>query len=140
MLDREREMAWQEHQRARFLRPDAARYVRPDAARFVRPRTDAAAVMSRLQKSSDRHDASDAYDLNREVRSVASDLRELRWILSELKLMHLCRQLIRKYGFNPSQPRVPAGDPDGGRWTDAGGGQIRFAASEPPHPRATCPA
>jgi hypothetical protein len=28
--------------------------------------------------------------------------------------------LIRKANFNPSQPRVPAGDPGGGRWTDTG--------------------
>jgi hypothetical protein len=24
--------------------------------------------------------------------------------------------------FDPSQPRVPAGSPDGGQWTDGGGG------------------
>lgn len=33
-------------------------------------------------------------------------------------------KLIRlrlKAGFNPSQPRVPAGDSDGGQWTDSGG-------------------
>jgi hypothetical protein len=28
----------------------------------------------------------------------------------------------RKAGFNPNQPRVPAGNPDGGQWTDSGGG------------------
>ncbi len=27
-----------------------------------------------------------------------------------------------KAGFDPNQPRVPAGDPDGGQWTDGGGG------------------
>ena len=27
-----------------------------------------------------------------------------------------------KANFNPNQPRVPAGSPDGGQWTDAGGG------------------
>jgi pimeloyl-ACP methyl ester carboxylesterase len=27
-----------------------------------------------------------------------------------------------KSGFNPDQPRVPAGNSDGGQWTDAGGG------------------
>ncbi|MGD9614245.1 MAG: hypothetical protein AB7H90_11370 [Alphaproteobacteria bacterium] len=26
-----------------------------------------------------------------------------------------------KANFNPNQPRVPAGNPDGGQWTDAGG-------------------
>lgn len=28
-----------------------------------------------------------------------------------------------KAGFDPNQPRVPAGNPDGGQWTDAGGSQ-----------------
>jgi hypothetical protein len=27
-----------------------------------------------------------------------------------------------KANFNPNQPRVPRGNPDGGQWTDAGGG------------------
>lgn len=30
-------------------------------------------------------------------------------------------QLAIKAGFNPSQPRVPAGNPDGGQWTSGGG-------------------
>jgi hypothetical protein len=34
--------------------------------------------------------------------------------------VHLC--LLRlKAGFNSNQPRVPAGNPDGGQWTDASG-------------------
>jgi len=31
----------------------------------------------------------------------------------------------RRAGFNPSQPRVPAGNPDGGEWTREGGGSLR---------------
>lgn len=30
--------------------------------------------------------------------------------------------LLLKANFNPSQPRVPAGSADGGRWTDGSGG------------------
>ena len=37
---------------------------------------------------------------------------------------------LRKAGFNPNEPRVPAGNPDGGRWTRAGGD----AASGPSMP------
>lgn len=29
--------------------------------------------------------------------------------------------LAEKAGFNPDQPRVPAGNPDGGQWTGSGG-------------------
>jgi hypothetical protein len=32
--------------------------------------------------------------------------------------------------YNPNQPRVPAGHPDGGQWTKEGGGTVRLAASE----------
>jgi hypothetical protein len=31
------------------------------------------------------------------------------------------RRQSGKANFNPNQPRVPAGSPDGGQWTDAGG-------------------
>ena len=37
-------------------------------------------------------------------------------------------------GFNPDQPRVPAGNPEGGQWTSGGGGRerIRLAAADRP--------
>ena len=38
----------------------------------------------------------------------------------ETKLQAL-REAV-KANFDPNQPRVPAGNPDGGQWTDAGGG------------------
>ncbi len=34
-----------------------------------------------------------------------------------------------KANFNPNQPRVPAGTPEGGQWTDAGGGDTSSAGS-----------
>jgi hypothetical protein len=37
----------------------------------------------------------------------------------ELQRLH-AQRLARKY--SPEQPRVPAGNPDGGQWTDADGG------------------
>src|SRR3712207_6683082 len=38
----------------------------------------------------------------------------------DLALLKLRRALWRKY--RPDQPRVPAGNPDGGQWTSEGGG------------------
>ena len=32
------------------------------------------------------------------------------------------REQARKANFNPNQPRVAAGNPDGGQWTSEGGG------------------
>ncbi len=40
------------------------------------------------------------------------------------------RLLLRKGGFRPDQPRVPAGNPDGGQWTDEFG-QIILASYDP---------
>jgi len=43
------------------------------------------------------------------------------------------RLLLRKTGFNPDQPRLPAGQPGGGRWTDGGGdGPAPSADALPP--------
>lgn len=66
--------AYDAHQRARWMRPDAYRWLRPDATRYLVPGSDPAKIFP-------------AFD--------------------------------RK--FNPNQPRVPAGSPDGGQWTDGGG-------------------
>jgi hypothetical protein len=48
-------------------------------------------------------------------------MRSLLWAnVVEAKLHDLERAL--KANFNPNQPRVPAGNPDGGRWTSTGSG------------------
>lgn len=38
----------------------------------------------------------------------------------------------RKAGFNPAQPRVPAGNPDGGQWTSEEGNGARAETSANP--------
>jgi len=45
----------------------------------------------------------------------------------ELRRLRLAVALKR---FNPSQPRVPAGNPDGGQWTSGGGGGNSEPSSE----------
>lgn len=54
----------------------------------------------------------------RSLLTLRSDLASVRMQLALLKLQ---RALRRKY--DPNQPRVPAGNPDGGQWTSEGGGQ-----------------
>ncbi len=55
---------------------------------------------------------------------VSAKLRRVNWLLSaavvEARLRFL--QRIVKAGFDPNQPRVPVGSPDGGQWTGTGGG------------------
>jgi hypothetical protein len=53
---------------------------------------------------------------------IAAELAALSFSLRAARL----RELIRKAGFRPDQPRVPAGNPDGGQWTD----DLRGAGSD----------
>jgi hypothetical protein len=51
----------------------------------------------------------------------------------KLALMNIAAQHIagHRSHFNPNQPRVPAGNPDGGQWTSSGGGiEARLAAAD----------
>ena len=54
---------------------------------------------------------------------MSACLHRVSWLLHarvvEAKLRDL--QLAVKAGFDPNQPRVPAGNPDGGQWTGSGG-------------------
>ena len=49
--------------------------------------------------------------------------------LAVLRMEWALTKLARKAGFDPTQPRVPAGNADGGKWTDADGG-VRVAAND----------
>jgi hypothetical protein len=42
------------------------------------------------------------------------------------------RKLIISRKYNPDQPRVPAGNPDGGQWAGAGSGSSTERADQPP--------
>jgi hypothetical protein len=57
------------------------------------------------------------------LRAVESGLMRLKWLAAatrfELAMVRHDRAL--KANFNPNEPRVPAGNPDGGQWTDGGG-------------------
>jgi hypothetical protein len=85
--------AWLAKHRARWLRPNARLYLRADAQRFLRP--DAQRFL--------RHDW---------TRYVQPGFDPL--------FVHALPE--GKANFNPDQPRVPRGHPDGGQWTRAGGG------------------
>ncbi|HUU24709.1 MAG TPA: hypothetical protein VMW68_03990 [Methyloceanibacter sp.] len=57
-------------------------------------------------------------------RAASRALQRAGWLLHahlvETKLQALRDAVENKY--DPNQPRVPAGNPDGGQWTDGGGG------------------
>jgi hypothetical protein len=82
---------WLARHRARWMPPNAHLYMRPDAHRFAQP------------------------DLQRWLRP---DWKRYVQPGFEPVILSL---LEGKANFNPSQPRVPKGNPDGGQWTEEGG-------------------
>jgi hypothetical protein len=60
----------------------------------------------------------------RSLRALASGALRLKWLAAarRFEIAAHRHRLALKYGYNPAQPRVPRGNPDGGQWTDAGGG------------------
>jgi hypothetical protein len=69
-------------------------------------------------------------------------LDHIRWYIHELKWRNACLDfeiaarrfhLATKAGYNPSQPRVPTGNPDGGQWTSgAQGGAASIGHNQGP--------
>jgi hypothetical protein len=111
--------AWVEHQRKRWMRPDADRYWRHDRERYFKPGVlDGKSAFERSH--ADARDAEYERAFQDELLALRRDHAALRHALDEVK----AALLARKAGFDPNQPRVPAGNSDGGQWTDAeGGGQ-----------------
>lgn len=131
--------AWVAHQRRRFMRPDAYRWVRPDAHRWLPPgtrrrygedvihyfvpevspasqveareRDDDCRIAARIEERAEQ-------ERRTEILRLRSNIAALRF---QLVLIKSAQVLLGKANFNPNQPRVPAGDPRGGQWTDMGG-------------------
>jgi hypothetical protein len=119
----------------RWLRPDWRRWLHPDWERFVHPaqreamRKDFALrdlafetpmarrwreeQEAREREEQERLEAEHQAEIEREALKIKAEIAELRY---ELMWAELCR----KYGYNPNQPRVPAGNRDGGQWTSGG--------------------
>ena len=111
--------AWRRAQRERWLRHDAHLWVRPDAARFLPPCMDAAEVYPALAREREQLReleevafAAEVAKCNRVLAALRAELAEIR---AELARRRSARQEESKY--SPSQPRVPAGNPEGGQWT-----------------------
>jgi hypothetical protein len=92
---------WLEHQRKRFMRPDAHRYVRPDAARFMRPQADRSPPVAVVEA---QHDFS-------LIEAERQELLAAKALVAELKFHLALRRFSRKY--REDQPRD-----DRGRWVD----------------------
>jgi hypothetical protein len=121
-----------------YIHPDAAeqhrkRWLRHDAYRFAAPGTpDADPGLSHPWAEVARHEQAAADEakaralaeqdeFEREVLALRASHQRVRIMLADLKFELALRALGRKY--SEDQPRVPAGNPDGGQWTSGGGGQ-----------------
>jgi hypothetical protein len=110
--------AWVEYQRKRWLRHDWQRWMRPDADRWMRPGWD-----SHLHpQSNERKENSDAA-LSAEIAAERELLAGLRAELATISAEFKFRRFLCDLKYSPDQPRVPAGNPDGGQWTNGGDGE-----------------
>jgi hypothetical protein len=121
------------HQRKRWLRHDMHLWIRHDAARWVKPGTDPADVFptlarERAQKEAAKERARAAEDaaFDAEIEDARRVQAALRAEVDELKAAQ-ARRRLEEAKYSPSQPRVPAGNPRGGQWTDRSGGQSTLA-------------
>lgn len=63
-------------------------------------------------------------DYDRAAERVSTALRRLHYQLAAARVVAAAKrlaELLGKANFDPNQPRVPRGNPDGGQWTGEGG-------------------
>lgn len=73
--------------------------------------------------------------LERERLEFLDECFRLKALLAKIKA-ELDVKAPHPSGYNPDQPRVPAGNPDGGQWTRDGGSTQLAANEKPPRPSA----
>jgi len=141
-------MAWidpryEEHQRKRWTRPDSYRFFKPGCPEAKMPGyLHPWAAVARAEEAK-AQEAADWETFQREVLELRRDWEELKReiraqqaakareaealrIKSDLAFERFVRTYKRyiaqqKAGYNPDQPSVPKGNPDGGQWSgDAG--------------------
>jgi hypothetical protein len=101
-------------------------WTRPDAYRFAAPGTPEAKPPGWLDPSATRVRLKEAQEEEARAREAAAqeeyerEVLALRHDFAKLKLEYELRRFERKYSSN--QPRVPAGNPDGGQWMNGANG------------------
>jgi hypothetical protein len=109
------------HQRERWTRHDAHLWIRNDFARWLKPGADPEEVYPHLKRQREAvEDAAFAAKIAASRRFLAA----MRAEVDEMKAA-LARRRLEEAKYSPSQPRVPAGNPRGGQWTDRNGGDGR---------------
>src|SRR3954452_21258883 len=126
--------AYDLHQQQRWLRHDAHLWLRHDYARWLKPGTDPEELYPHLKRQ--REAAEAAKEKARAAEDAAFDAwieNERRWNaamraeVDELKAAR-ARQRLEGAEDSPSQPRVPAGNPRGGQWSNRNEGGASFGS------------
>jgi hypothetical protein len=119
-----------EHQRKRFTRNNAHLYIRHDAWRFAppgSPRYSGNDVVRYFEPESDNlGPAGERKDTAFPGESDWRDDPEVQRTVAEMK--QDIRELLLLYKYSPDQPRVPAGNSDGGRWMSGEGDDVSIVA------------
>ncbi len=105
--------AWVEHQRWRSMRHDWKRWVTPALAKEMEATHPAA------RKRAARREREEKAALA-EWQADQDEIARLRIAIADLKFA-LALWRIREAKYSQTQPRVPAGNADGGQWTDGAG-------------------
>src|SRR3954447_5569222 len=115
------------------IRHDWQRWLRPDFARWIKPGVDPADVVPGLARERAQKQAAQERARAAEDAELAAEIEHERRVLAalneEMKEVHAevarwrRRAAEEEAKYSPSQPRIPAGNPRGGRWTDRSGGQ-----------------
>lgn len=121
---------WVGAQRRRYTRENAHLWIRHDAHRFMPP--GAADAHQELERAGlAAADVKSQRDLQSKFAAERSELLELKALAAGLK-WHLALYCFSRKALHPHhslfQPRVPAGDPEGGQWTTD---RVGNAADEP---------
>jgi len=117
----------------RWIRHDWRMWIRPDIARWMKPGVDPAdvipalareraqqqAAIERARAAEDAALAAEIDDWRRAQAAIEEEVKELNAEMARWRR----RVAEEEAKYSPSQPRVPAGDPRGGQWTDRTGGQ-----------------
>src|SRR4051812_1254026 len=100
------------NQRDIRMRHDAHLWIRHDIKRFFKPGTDLADVVPALRRRRDAEAAAFAAEIAKGYRLLAV----LRAEMTSIKADLVRRRLEEQIKYSPTQPRVPAGNRDGGQW------------------------
>ena len=159
--------AWLEHQRKRYLRADAYRFAAPGTPEAIPPGwLDPSATRVRLKEAQEEEARKQAAQEVIAWEARQRELLEIRRELDELKCEYARQQRTweaacaerkrradvawerfmaafmrgdfrQKANFNPDQPRVPAGNADGGQWTSGAQSGQANSDEQSPEPQPT---